>query len=207
VRDVGKRPLPLAAAALALAAVALGGCGGSGGSKAAKASTDELAGGLISPVRQAPPFALRDYRGGEVRSSQFRGKVLLVTFLYTHCPDICPAIAGNLKVVTNELKGERKNVHIVAISADPVGDTPRTVSKFLHDHGMTGRMDYLIGNRSQLRRVWKNWFVGAKRQGKRFIAHSSLVYGVSGRGRLITIYPANFKPADVVHDVPKLERL
>ena len=71
---------------------------------------------------------------------------------------------------------------------------------------MTGQMQYLVGSAGQLAPVWKAWNVGSQQDATNpeFVAHSALVYGVSASGKLMTIYPANFKPADIVHDVPKL---
>jgi protein SCO1 len=195
----------LTAVVLVVAAGAtLAACGGGSSSKATSA---DLVGGTISPRISAPPIALRDYSGKRVTLAESRGKVVLLTFLYTHCPDVCPLIAGNLRVVQNQLKDKAKDVVVLAVSTDPRGDTPRNVAKFLRIHRMTGRMDYLIGSSAQLRPVWKRWSIAAKRGKQGLVAHSSLVYGVSPRGKLISIYPSNFAPADIVHDVPILEKL
>jgi cytochrome oxidase Cu insertion factor (SCO1/SenC/PrrC family) len=62
--------------------------------------------GLLSPVAPAPPLALRNYLGQPVNIDSYRGKAVLVTFLYTNCPDICPLITSNLRVALN-LMGPR----------------------------------------------------------------------------------------------------
>jgi protein SCO1/2 len=138
-----------------------------------------------------------------------RGKPLLVTFIYTHCPDVCPLIASNLGVVLKELGPRANGVNVVAISVDPKGDTPATVAKFLGERDLNGKMDYLVGDAQQLGPVWEAWNVGSERDAEspEFVAHSALVYGVSASGRLVTIYPANFKPSQIVHDLPKLAQL
>ena len=88
---------------------------------------------------------------------------MLVTFLYTNCPDICPLITSNLRVAQN-LMGPRtaSKVQIIAVSVDPRGDTPKAVAAFLARHEMTGRMQYLIGSAPELARVWKAWGVGSR---------------------------------------------
>ncbi len=65
-------------------------------------------------------------------------------------------------------------VQIIAVSVDPRGDTPKAVAAFLARHGMTGRMQYLIGSREELARVWKAWGVGSERdaQQPQFINHT-----------------------------------
>jgi protein SCO1 len=212
-RDNLKRLAPLAFVALVLIAgplvLLLSGGGGKeklpGGVKRASSAT--YAGATTTPRRPAPPIDLPNYLGQHVTLSQYRGKVVLVTFLYTHCPDVCPLIAGNLRTAQAELGKQAGNVQMIAISVDPHGDTRKTVATFLHDHAMTGRMQYLIGTASQLASAWSDWNVGSQRDtvDPEAVAHSALVYGISASGKLTTLYPANFRPADIVHDVPLLE--
>ena len=163
-------------------------------------------GTLAIPSKPAPPIQLRNYLGRPVTLAQYRGRAVLVTFLYTHCPDVCPLIASNLRVALNELGPQAAKAEVVAISVDPRGDTPASVASFLAAHEMTGRMQYLIGSSAELQRTGAAWSVGSKRDvGKpEFVAHSALIYGVSGSGKLMTLYPASFEPSQIVHDVPKL---
>ena len=77
---------------------------------------------------------------------------MLVTFLYTNCPDICPLITSNLRVALNLMgPSVASKVQIIAVSVDPRGDTPKAVAAFLARHEMTGRMQYLIGSASRAR--------------------------------------------------------
>jgi protein SCO1 len=170
------------------------------------APSNGFAGATITPVAEAPAISLRNYLGGLVTLAQYRGKAVLVTFLYVHCPDVCPAIASALGVVRRRLGPEASKMQIVAVSVDPRGDKPSSVARFLDQRRMTGQMQYLVGSAGQLAPVWKAWNVGSQKDSTNpeFVAHSALVYGVSGSGKLMTIYPANFKPADIEHDVPKL---
>jgi protein SCO1 len=173
--------------------VALLTVGGSSGSskpvQAEKANFD--AAGLLTPVRAAPPLSLHNYLGQPVNIASYKGKAVLVTFLYTNCPDVCPLIASNLRVAQN-LMGPAKasKVQIIAVSVDPRGDTPKAVSAFLARHEMTGRMQYLIGSRTELARTWKAWGVGSERdnQQPQFINHSGLIYGITGTDKRLTIY-------------------
>ncbi len=161
----------------------------------------------LSPPTPAPPIALRNYLGNEVNLSSYRGKAVLVTFLYTNCPDICPLITSNLRVAQN-LMGPKvaSKVQIIAVSVDPRGDTKKAVASFLARHEMTGRMQYLVGSAHELARVWKAWGVGSERDAgqPQFINHSGLIYGITASGKRTTLYSASFKPADVAHDAPLL---
>jgi protein SCO1/2 len=205
--------LPLLAIALLIA-----GCGGSGNATSSDqtgvpkgqsaTSIAKFAGTAAVPPKPVPPLSLNDSLGHRVNIGQFRGKAVLVTFIYDHCPDICPLIVGNLRTAQSELGPEAKNLQIIAVSVDPKGDTPATVKAFLNDHRMTGRMEYLIGSRPQLEKVWSDWDIVSRsshtKKNPDAVEHSALIYGISGKGRITTLYPANFKPAQIVHDVPIL---
>jgi protein SCO1/2 len=167
-----------------------------------------FAGQTLSPRRPAPSVAgLRNYLGERVSLNRYRGKAVFVTFLYTHCPDVCPLMTAELHNTLERLgPGRSKQLQIVAVSVDPKGDTRQTVTHFVNEHGMTGRMKYLIGNAHELGPVWEAWNVGSEPDSvnPEFVAHSALIYGISASGKLTTIYPSNFKPSQIVHDLPKL---
>jgi len=190
--------------------VALLTLGGSSGESLTrhKAEQEHLdAAGVLTPVENAPPLALHNYLGQPVNIASYKGKAVLVTFLYTNCPDICPLITSNLRVAENLMgtKGASK-VQIIAVSVDPKGDTPKAIAGFLARHEMTGKMQYLVGSASELAKVWKAWGVGSERDASKpqFVNHSGLVYGVTGTGKRLTIYASNFLPSDIAHDVPLL---
>jgi protein SCO1/2 len=164
-------------------------------------------GGEAAPPKPAPPLQLHNYQGRLVNLNSFRGKAVLVTFLYTNCPDVCPLITADLHTAL-ELMGPAKaaKTQIIAVSVDPRGDTPKAVAAFLARHEMTGRMQYLIGSEHELGRVWKAWNVGSERdaQQPQLVNHTGLVYGISASGKVRTLYAASFKPSEIAHDVPLL---
>lgn len=163
-------------------------------------------GTLALPAEAAPPLHLRNYLGQPVTLAEYRGKAVLVTFLYTNCPDICPLIAANLRVALKLLRAAARDVQVIAVSVDPRGDTPDSVARFLRAHEMQGRMQYLIGAPAPLSRTWAAWGVGSQRQlgQPQLVAHSALVYGIGASGKLRTVYPASFQPQQIAHDVPLL---
>lgn len=197
-----------------LVAALIAGCGSSGGNATASQEGEAAtvagtyAGGQATPPKAAPALKLRNYLGEPVDLAEYRGEAVLVTFIYTHCPDVCPLIVSHLKTAQAELGAKAKDLQILAVSTDPEGDNPRTVARFLEEHGMTGRMRYLIGSPAELRKVWTDWNIVAKRAktGRDLVEHSALVYGIAADGKITTLYPANFDPAQIVHDVPLLER-
>ena len=196
----------------ALLAGVLAGCGSGGADATAhsQGAVDEsaYAGGEATPPKTAPELRLKNSLGEPVDLGEYEGKAVLVTFIYTHCPDVCPLIVSHLKTARAELGAKAKDLRIVAVSTDPQGDNPRTVARFLAEHGMTGKMQYLIGSPAELRKTWTDWGIVAKRAktGRDLVEHSALVYGIAADGRITTLYPANFDPSQIVHDVPLLEQ-
>jgi protein SCO1/2 len=197
--------LAVLVAGLALAAAGCGG-GGSRAKPAEAASKASFHGAVANPPYREAPLVLNDSLGHRVDLAGYRGKAVLVTFIYDHCPDVCPLIVGHLHTAQQELGPQASKLRIVAVSVDPKGDTPKTVAAFLKAHQMTGRMEYLIGSRPQLQAVWKRWGILAKADPSSpdAVEHSALIYGISASGKVMTLYPANFKPSDIVQDVPKL---
>ena len=170
------------------------------------AGTSAWAGLAVVDPKAAPPLALANYSGGTVNVASDRGKAVLVTFLYTHCPDTCPLMASKLHTALSALApSERRKVALIAVSVDPVGDTPATVARFVSSHELTGEMKYGIGNRPALARVWSAWGVGTKKtKNPEVIEHTALIYGIDASGKIVTVYPASFTPGQIIHDIPRL---
>jgi protein SCO1/2 len=207
-----KLALPLVVIILILGGVTLLLAGGSSKPRlpggAASTQTSVFAGSTISPAVAAPPLStLNNYDGTSFNLAADRGKAVFVTFLYTHCPDVCPLIAANLhNAYAKMTPAQRREVAIVAVSVDPHGDTSASVRSFVAEHQLTGESKYLIGSARPLARVWSAWKVGSEddTSNPALVNHSALIYGISASGRLTTIYPASFAPSQVVHDVAPL---
>src|SRR4051812_5510331 len=187
----------IASAALTIGVAA---CGGSSSSDASK---PHFLGSIATPQIAAPPLSLDNSLGQPINIDTYRGKAVLVTFIYDHCPDICPLIVGNLHTSLGQLGASAKNLKIIAVSTDPKGDTPKTVRAFVKAHQMTGKMDYLIGSKAQLAPVWKAWGIAVRPEKATpdAVEHSALIYGITASGKTRVAYPANFKPKWLVHDV------
>jgi protein SCO1/2 len=192
-------------------AVGVAACGSSSAAKHGAmrvATTSKLDGPTFNHPETAPAFVLRDYRGHLVRLTAYRGKAMLLTFVYTHCRDVCPTIVSGLHAALGLLGSRAGEVQVIGISVDPKGDTSSAVAAFLARHEMTGRMKYLVGSRASLGPVWRRWGVSAANPtAGDTVSHTSVVFGVAANGKVMTAYPANFTPAEVAHDVPILARL
>jgi protein SCO1 len=204
------RPWAAAAvAALLVAALAAGillyGLHARGGAAAdrrpaAGLRADALPGGLAGSA--APRIRLTDGRGGTIDTRSLRGRPYAVTFLYTHCPDVCPTIAQDL----SEAMAEAPGAAVVAVSVDPRGDTATAVRGFARVHRLPRGFHYAIGDRRALAPVWRAFFVSSQIGDPRTSTHTASVWLVDARGRLRGMYPggAPIAPADVAHDLRAL---
>ena len=157
--------------------------------------------GVLSPPRAAPPLVLDNYLGRPVNIDAYRGKAVLVTFLYTHCPDACPLTAMHINDALGSLGARRNHVVVLAISVDPKGDTPSAVGTFVRTHRLRTQFHYLTGSTKALERVWRLYNVSAVRNGGPDVDHTlyTLVLDRSGKSRVL--FDSLAKPATMAHDV------
>jgi protein SCO1/2 len=198
-----------AAVALAvLTAGVLGGCGSSATTTADAPTANRLEGLLLSPPEAAPPLVLHNYTGQLVSLTALHGRAVFVTFVYTHCPDVCPLIVSDLALAQRGLGTRAHDVQMLAVTVDPRRDTPRAIHVFLAARNALGRMDYLLGSNSQLLRTWKAWHVEVTVNHKLLTTgHTAAVYGITASGRMAVVYPSAFTPAQIIHDAPLLARM
>lgn len=172
-----------------------------------------LEGAILTPPVHAYDFRLQDQNGRTVSLSAFRGKAVALTFLYTHCPDVCPLIADNMRLTYQRLGDMARHVAFVAVSVDPRGDTPAAVREFLAAHHVQKELIFLIGSFTQLRPVWAHYFVGsdAKEVNPEAVAastptpqqvgHTAIVYVIDVKGDIRAFLPGNFDPKDLETDL------
>lgn len=151
-----------------------------------------------------PSFSLRNYTGERVRSSDLRGKVMLVTFLETKCTEACPIIASTIASTMRTLTAEqRERVVAVAISTHPYDDTPTSVEAFLDSHQAATSLLYLIGSEQELRPVWDAFYVASALDTGDANTHSAPVRIFDEAGRWVaTLHSgADLTPDNLRHDI------
>lgn len=140
--------------------------------------------------RVAPDFHLRDSSGQAYALDQFRGKAVVLTFLYTNCTDTCPLTAELLRHA-DEAAGHPKDVVYLAVSVDPIGDTPANVAAFNAKHQMQelgDRWHYLVGSRQELENVWHNYFLFVPAElGGSAPDHTAVMYFIDRGGHMRTL--------------------
>jgi protein SCO1/2 len=189
---------------LVVLAVAVAGCGGSsnatGMETEAAMAPSPTKGYLLKPPSAAPSFSLRNQSGQAVGPQDDRGRWLAVTFLYTHCPDVCPLIADNLRAVL----ARKPAMRVIAVSVDPKGDTHASIEKFLAKHRLPAAFSYVGGTRAQLAPVWKKYNIAAQPGPNGVISHSSYTVLIDPKGRERVLYDSQITAAAVLHDLAKL---
>lgn len=172
--DRGARPAPRRFAFLLLGALLASGCG-----ESAERAPD-LPGALYEPPRPAPALRLTG-AGGPYELASDRGRVVLVFFGFTNCPDICPASLENWAKVRALLGEDAARVRFLFVSVDPKRDTPEIAARFAA--GFDSTFMGVAGTEAEIAEVALAWGV-AVGGGSGEIVHASQVFVVDGEGRL-----------------------
>jgi protein SCO1/2 len=117
--------------------------------------------GFVLEPEEAPAIDLVDSGGERVSLGDYRGKPVVVSFLYTDCPDVCPVIGQRIGQALTELEDKAEDVSVLIVSVDPEGDTPEKAAAFMEKHGLAGAgRHYLLGDAETLAPVWLAYGVG-----------------------------------------------
>lgn len=193
--------------------------------------SDEFRGTALTAEDEAMPFSLQNQFGEQTSLSDFRGKVVLLTFLYTNCPDVCPIVTNQLRETYAALGDTIDSADIIAISVDPERDTVEEALHYSERWKMTDRWSYLVGTDDELSPIWKAYYldpaslrpsaseeaasaietppannagIDALVQESYLIIHSAPIYLIDAEGKLRVVFTQPFDTEDLVHDVEVL---
>jgi protein SCO1/2 len=156
-------------------------------------------GSIRPPGTRLPDFSLRNQDGDTVTAAELQGRPAVVTFIYSTCKDTCP---GQVQSIRGALDDLGRDVPVIAVSVDPAGDTRETARAFLLEQSMTGRMDFLLGTREELRPFWDAFGIAPQRDGR---DHSAYTVLVDGEGRQRIGFPVSeLTPRRLAHDLARL---
>jgi len=165
--------------------------------------------------RQAPRFVLTGHDGDKVRLDQFREKIVLISWGYTNCPDICPLTLANLKEVVEIIGDDAKDVQVLFITVDPERDTAERLNSYVpYFHkdfvGLTGSQEEIdeIANEYGVTIVKHPAVYGRGRfdtWDRYLMTHTNTIHLVDQDGRLFLTYP-HYKhdPQEMAEDIKKL---
>ena len=126
---------------------------------AACSGPDVFQGTELTSRSPAAPFELRNQFDQVVRLSDYEDRVVLVTFLYTSCPDVCPITTSQIRDARELLADDAADVAFVAISVDPERDSIHEARAYSDRWEMTDSWDFLVGSRQELSRIWEDYYV------------------------------------------------
>lgn len=189
-----------------------------------------LQGTVVEPARIAPNFELTNQHGNLISLDSFGGSVVALTFLYTTCTDICPTITDNLRQTYRLIGEDASSIRIIAVSVDPERDSIDAAYEYSKAWGMLTSWDYLVGDESLLKPVWKSYHVSQvtdKNHGEKnrrldkldttgrnkleqdivkeyAVFHSGPVYLIDRSGWIRSVFTLPFDPEDLASDLRTL---
>jgi protein SCO1/2 len=169
------------------------------------AEAEGLKAGVFDPAREAPDFSVRGSDGTPLTLSHYRGKVVLLGFGYTSCPNVCPATLAVLAQAHRKLGSLGSQVQVIYLTVDPERDNTERLKQYLaaFDPTFVGG----TGTAAQMAAVRTSYGVTAEKHGTGgdyAIAHSSFVYLITRDGKLRALMPFGHKADDYVHDISML---
>ena len=164
-------------------------------------------GTVIDPPLPLSEISLQTAGGESWRLSEQKGKIVLLFFGYTNCPDVCPITLGTFKQVNERLGEEAQNVKFVMITADPERDTPDKVASYAAR--FNAEFIGLGGSINDLQSIWKELGVFVEKQESTsaagyLVSHTASVYVLDKNGSLIMTLPYGTSAIDIANDVSEL---
>jgi protein SCO1 len=169
------------------------------------AQVDALKAGVFNPAREAPDFSVRGSDGAPLTLSHYRGKVVVLGFGYTSCPNVCPATLAVLALAHRKLGALAAQVQVIYLTVDPERDSAERLKQYLAAFDPTFMGG--TGTAAQMAAVRMSYGVTAEKvdTGSNYgIAHSSFIYLITRDGRLRALMPFGHKADDYVHDISLL---
>ena len=165
---------------------------------------------VMAPGDQVPDDALVDQSGTTRHFSDWRGRALAVTFVYTRCPvaDFCPLMDRHFADLQRAILADatlRDKVHLLSVSFDPAHDTPAVIKAHAKERGADPRVwSYLTGDAAAIEHITSRFGVSAieEHDAPESITHNLRTAIVDAKGRLVTIYNGNEWTVDgLLHDL------
>lgn len=181
--------------------------GDSGTAEPSHGNGSSLEGPTMPPGLHAANFSLLDENGRRVSLAQYRGRVIVLTFIHSLCHGACPLMVQQIKGALNDLPGAGRGIPTLAVSVDPAQDTRTNRIKFLTKYQMRGRLRYLGGSRGELAPIWRDYAMRPVVGNGKVDDHSAFVLLIDKQGLERVGYSVSeLTPEDLAHDIRLLER-
>ena len=183
----------------------------------ASTPTEAFSGTEFNNVEPAFDFQLQNQFGDVSSLADHNDKVIVLTFLYTNCPDVCPIITTQLRETFRDLTDVEDQVEFIAVSVDP-------------ERGLVNDWSYLVGTEGQLEPIWKAYFVDPAADDKNqlktsnpaplpaqttgaldslsqqitnayLVIHSSPVFLIDREGQRRVVFTSPLDSTEIAHDI------
>jgi protein SCO1 len=161
----------------------------------------------LSKIGPAPEFILTAQDGRQVALKELRGKVVVVTFIYTACADACPLLTAKMAALQDDLGSDfGSKVFFVSITVDPERDTPEVLTRYALAHGANfAGWAFLTGMPDEIRTVARRDGIYYKKHASGDVDHTFLTSLVDRRGTLRVQYMGiRFDPDELRRDLQSL---
>lgn len=166
----------------------------------------------ITGVEWGRDLTLQAHTGSRISTADFRGKLQVVFFGYTHCPDICSPTLAKLAAVRKALGPDAERVQVVFVTVDPANDTPQQMAAFLPKFdssfvGLTGKPDEIAAAAKEYKIAYvpaapsAHGSHGSHGASHPQVDHSSGVLVKDQAGKLRLLWKNDMAVADMEHDV------
>lgn len=155
-------------------------------------------------------FSLTDQDGKPFHFKSTRGHVVLVTFIFTSCPDVCPLFSAKFAAIQRALAEQRvDDYHLLSITADPERDSAAVLKQYAgRFKADLRRWSFLTGSRRDLAKVWKLFGVNVARTQAGDVSHTSVTTLIDRRGdRRVNYFGEKWHEKEVLKDIQWLRSL
>jgi protein SCO1/2 len=161
----------------------------------------------ISETQFDRHWSLPDHQGHERNLDDFLGKVVIVFFGYSHCPDVCPTTMADFAKVMKMLGDRSDEVQVVFVTLDPERDTQSLLQNYVNSFDK--RFVALRGSQEQIKKVAKNYKVFYEKQAELdslsySIDHSAGSYVFDKKGKVRIYLKYGQKPPEIVSDLKQI---
>ncbi len=165
---------------------------------------------MPAPGEEVPDFSFTNQSGQQITLKQYRGKVLLVTFIYTRCPfpDFCPRVSANFAEIYKQIGSNPDLVgtHLLSISFDPEHDTPKVLRDYgfsaahTHDPALFNRWEFAAPRSADLPKIADFFALTIKPEGGT-ITHNLSTAVIGPDGKIVKWYHgSDWQPSDLIKD-------
>ncbi len=156
-----------------------------------------------------PDFKLKDQQGNPFDFAKARGKLVLVTFIYTTCTDVCPLLTAKFAAIQRTLEARKNHDYLLlSITTDPETDTSSTLRQYADRYKADfSRWSFLTGSRAELAKVWKNFGVNVVKNQSGQVQHITFTTLVDRQSeRRIDYYGDKWREKEVLQDMEWLRK-